>query len=254
MIKPISSPHNPNFKLWRTLLDSKGVKKEKLCLVSGRKIVPEMLEQCPSLCHELLGEAEHWESLNFHLPSGLRAYELTSELFKELDEFGTRFPVLVMRLPPIEGSWREDEEPAGLEVLAALGEPQNLGALIRSCEAFGVSRVVLLKECVHPFHPKVIRSSSGSVFRVKMALGPSIEDLQGPLIVLDKGGESLAEFKWPRDLRLLMGEEGRGVPDSLARQTRVSIPMSGQVESLNAVAATSIALFQYRSKHTVAKP
>jgi TrmH family RNA methyltransferase len=153
-----------------------------------------------------------------------------------------------MKYPPLEQNWTEESPTEGLEVLAGLGEPSNLGALIRNCEAFGAS-LVLLKECAFPFHPKVIRASSGSVFRVKITQGPSILDLKENLIALDKEGLNIKDFAWPQNARLLVGEEGRGIPEGLKSSTNIQIPMSGRVESLNAVAATSIALFHYRLRH-----
>ncbi len=246
-MKSISSTHNALFKTWKNLLDSKGARKEGLCIVSGRKIVPELLEQFPELCQDILFDEAKYEQQSEELfyPESINGYLLTNPLFREIDESGTHYPILVMKLPFIEEDWEENSRPQGLEVAAGLGEPTNLGALVRSCEAFGVSKLILLKECVFPFHPKAIRASSGSVFRVKMVRGPSINELKGPLTVLDKGGENIKDYKWPKDVRLLMGEEGRGVPEALTKQTIVSIKMHGQVESLNAVAATSVALFHY---------
>lgn len=244
-MKSITSAHNPQYKIWKFLLESRGAKKEGLCLVSGRKIVPELMVQFPDLCQHLIVEEtqvdRHSTVLDFE---ALTTFQLKGSLFRELDEYGTDFPLLVMRFPSQE-DWNESGEVRGLEVLAALGEPSNLGALFRSCEAFGVTKVILLKECVFPFHPKVIRSSAGSAFRVKLARGPSIHELQGPLVVLDKDGQDVADYPWQPDTRLLVGEEGRGIPSQLSEQVRVSIPMQGYVESLNAVAATSIALFSY---------
>lgn len=244
----ISSPHNPNFKTWKSLLSSRGAKKEGLCLVSGRKIVPELLVQMPQLCKSLLLPDKNPELLNEavedqeDLPSHLKIFELQTQMFSELDEYGTRFPLLIMEWPKID-EWSETLTPEGTEVLAALGEPQNLGALVRSSEAFGVNKIVLLSECAFPYHPKAIRSSAGSVFRIKFVKGPSIQDLTGPVVVLDREGEDIREFKWPKPLRLLLGEEGQGVPKNLKSAIRLNIPMQGQIESLNAVAATSIALF-----------
>ena len=248
-MKLITSAQNPHFKKWKSLLESKGCKKEGLCIVSGRKIVPELLRQYPDFCQEALFLDSRLEEQKacLTLPEGMHSFSLEASLFKELDSFGTQTPLLVMKTPALP-DWKESDAGESIEVLAALGEPQNLGALIRSCEAFGVKKLVLLKECVFPFHPKVTRSASGSNFRVHLFKGPSILDLQGPLLALDKDGENIRQFSWPSQSRILIGEEGRGIPSQLKNQTCLSIPMQGQVESLNAVAATSIALYECLSK------
>ena len=173
--------------------------------------------------------------------------ELKSSLFQQLDIFGTHFPLLVADTPAIDACKLSDA-PMGLEILCGLSDPSNLGALLRSAEAFGASQVILLKEAAHPFHPKAVRASSGSCLRVPLTAGPSIKEIHGagPILALDKTGESIAEFNWPKDCRLLIGEEGLGIPDDLISVQRISIPMQGQVESLNAVAATSVALAMAR--------
>jgi TrmH family RNA methyltransferase len=64
---------------------------------------------------------------------------------------------------------------------------------------------------------------------------------------LDMNGRNIYEMVWPRDMYLVVGEEGQGLPEEL-KATRVSIPMRASIESLNAVAAAAIALFSYRQR------
>ena len=90
--------------------------------------------------------------------------------------FGTKEPLLVCVVPEMS---RRDLSlaPNGLEVLCPIGDPGNLGALLRCCRAFDVRTVVLLQEAVHPFHPKVIRASSGAVFVQALQWADSITAL-----------------------------------------------------------------------------
>lgn len=137
--------------------------------------------------------------------------------------------------------------PQGLELICALGNPDNLGALLRSAAAFGASRVILLAEAAHPFHPRALRSGANAQFELELVRGPRWQDLNlaaGPLIALDAGGESVFDFDWPKDLRLVLGEEGQGLPSGL-KLHRLAIPTTGAVESLNASVAASLALFSY---------
>ena len=114
----------------------------------------------------------------------------------------------------------------------------------------GAERVILLKESAHPYHPKAIRAASGMAFTVSLVQGPSIRDLPetATWVTLDTEGESLPAFQWPEDVRLLVGEEGPGLPP-LPSGTRLAVPMMDSVESLNAVVAAGMALYAYRVQH-----
>lgn len=237
-MKEIASRHNPRFKSWLSLLESKGLRREGLCLVSGPKIIQELSGS--SIVEWLLppkGAVPETKA---------PATRLASELFKELDVVGTKGPIAVVRYPELK-KW-SPEPPRGLEVIAALSDPQNVGALIRSSEAFGATRVILTRESGSPFLPRAIRASSGSVFRVPILSGPSVRDLAvDRSFGLDMEGQNIYGLAWPRDLYLIIGEEGQGLPGTL-KATRIKIPMTKSIESLNAMAAATIALFSYRQR------
>ena len=241
----IHSSQNKHYRRWLSLQDSSGVKKYAQCLVSGLKIVPEIIDQFPHLC------LEEVTSDRIKSKKGLEpSYILPHALFKKVDLFGTNSPLLITKIPEIS-SFSKVRPLVGMEVLCGLGDPNNVGALARCCEAFRVSRLILLKSSVHPFHPKVIRSSSGSVFRLAIETGLALEDIDFDVVALDQKAEKRAEnFDWPKDMRLLMGEEGLGLPENL-KATRISLPMSPLMESLNAVSASSIVLYSYYCRHFV---
>lgn len=243
-MKFISSESNPQFKVWQQLAESKGIKKHQLCLVSGRKLVPELLHSRADHVHALLFSEEHQETPLFLAdpPASSQKFSLQKNLFKQLDLMGTRAPLLIMRLPQVE-AWRAQDVPQGLELFIALGDPANLGAVLRSAEAFDAQRVILLSEAASPFLPKSIRASAGAIFRLPLFHGPSIADLNGEFIVLDKTGTTLNEFRFPKNARLLLGEEGQGIPAQLKGAQKVTIPMAQDTESLNAVVAASIVLY-----------
>lgn len=239
----ITSRQNPLLKKLISLLEPRFAKKHGQCLVAGRKIVAEVLERVP--------ESEIIASAAMELPPELTSHSkiilVQKDLFKLLDVFGTRAPLLLTALPSI-AVWTSESPAQGLELFVSLQDPSNLGAVLRSAEAFGASKVVLLKESAFAFHPKAVRASSGSCFRLPLFKGPSIQDLSVEnLVGLDLEGASLPDFKWSMDVRLLIGEEGRGIPEALMNITRVRIPTT-DVESLNATVAASIALYDYRNK------
>ncbi len=234
----ITSPHNSKFRRWQSLLESKGIKKEGLCLVSGEKMVRELFAQQPDLIQEfILPPKIDWD---FAIP---KSYRLTSPMFKSLDVLGTHSPLAVVRLPnPVE--WDVDP-PKGLELIIALQDPANLGALLRSADAFGVRRVILTKESASPYLPKALKAASLSTFRLDIRFTGSIHELKvQDAFALDMEGETLSTFEWPKNAYLILGEEGQGIPQQLQIK-RLRIPMTAKVESLNATVAASIALHSY---------
>lgn len=253
--KTISSSSNPLVREWLDLHTSKGIRKHSQFLIAGERAVVETLQRFPSLARSLIVCADR------HLASPLiaRARSLATEpkfsvvavtkaIFDELDISGTHQPLLLAHTPEIPEA-NLSELPKGLEILCALGDPSNVGALLRSAAAFGASKIIFLRESASPFHPKATRAASAATLLTPLARGPSIKEIEGAVIALDMQGTSLASFSWPKNARLLIGEEGQGVP-SRKTFTYVSIPMQNNVESLNATVAASVALYSYRVSQT----
>lgn len=248
----ISSSANEVFKEFRSLLEPKGIRKARRFVLSGRKTVEEMAARRADRIVSLVATedmdlARIYEALGENKPT---VFRLDPRLFGELDVFGTRSPLIIGQTPEIP-DWNPEDAPQGLEVLCSLGEPSNLGAMIRSAAAFGASKIVLLREATTPYHPKALRAASGATFAVRFNRGPSIKDLpqnDTNLFALDMRGEDLMFFKWPKNARLLLGEEGPGL-SGLDGLRRLKIEMRPGVESLNATVAASLALFSYRQSH-----
>lgn len=240
-ILDISSSANGSFKRWQGLLESRGIKKERACILSGEKLVREFMAAKPEAIEEILLPPKSTFD-----PGPFRAARLSSPLFQELDVINTRSAMAVVKIAPLP-EW-EPAPPQGLELIVSLSDPANLGALIRSAEAFGVSRVILTRECASPYLPKALKAASLSTFRVKLCSTGSIQELNlSEALGLDLDGEEVSCFAWPKDAHLILGEEGQGLPSTLAVK-RLKISMSGQVESLNATVAAALAMYSYRQQ------
>lgn len=234
-----------------------GSKSDTNCLASGRKIVPELIKRFPGRIRNLVVPArdpmpavwsEWLNALQAQKRPGFSGLRLANALFRDLDTEGTDFPLLVLDVPEIK-PWVSTQ--TGPQVLLALSSPTNLGAAIRSSLAFGINQIVILKEACSPFHPKSIRASAGSSFQAQFFKGPSIAELslENPRLVALDGGPSaasLSQYKWPGDSQILVGEEGKGLGRQFPRT--VSIPISHDIESLNATVALAIALYDYRNQ------
>lgn len=233
----ITSAQNENFKRFLALTAAKGLKEDELFLLSGEKLIREFLAR-PSL--PLYAEIIPAQGTAL-TDQTVKKFALAPALFDALDVLGTHFNILVLEQPAIAALITEDlTNPTGIEVVAPVGDPGNLGALIRSCEAFGVARVILTREAAHPFLPKAVKASAGSVLRMPLARTGALADFNDEAIALDIDGIPLDEFVWPRQAFVVLGEEGPGY-GARRFKTRVCIPTRG-VESLNVVVAASIVL------------
>lgn len=239
----IRSAENARFKAWSLLRQAKGIKTAGEALVSGRKIVPELWARADARC---LLSAED-QAADIDAPKGLPRVSLAPNLFAELDELGTGFPLLVMALPPYP-PWADEAAPGGAVMAIAAQDPVNVGAIIRSADAFGFAGVVLLREAANPFLPRATRAAAGANFRLPLFAGPPIGDLGAPWLGLDLEGTPIGEARLPSDARFLLGEEGQGLPAGFAG-TRITIPIAAGAESLNVAVAAGIAGFAYRARH-----
>lgn len=241
-MREITSSANPLFRTWRTLLNSRGIKTEGLFILSGEKIIREFLKN-PQF--EIQAELV----MKDHLPLQTKAtiFELSKELFNELDVIGTRFNLLILKTKPLQTSSPQDEV-TGLEVVVPVGDPGNLGALVRSCVAFGVSKIHLTTESSHPFHPKSLKASAGSMLQAQLfEAGPLKKWDHKSVWALDAKGISVSEAKnkiGNSSTRILVGEEGPGLPD-FTEVSWVSIPTQN-VESLNATVAASLLIWELK--------
>lgn len=247
LTKTIQSPSNETFKSFLSLTTAKGLKKEGLFLLSGKDLVSEYLNLPPSKVPKLVAEIVSGNMASVS-PAPI-LYELLPDLFNQLDIIGTHSPILVLEQPEVS-AW-ESKSPSGLEVILPLGDPGNLGACIRSCEAFGAQSVILTQEAAHPFLPKSVKASAGSVYRMPLKRGPQLKDIGTPVHALDARGKNIYNYQWPKDLYLLVGEEGAGLRFD-TYENLLSIPIQS-VESLNATVSVSLALFHYRSQFSLEK-
>ncbi len=245
-IEEIASAANPKFKAWRKLATPQGVKKQKLAFVSGLRFIKEVLGDFPDSCAGLVGRSLDDPFLD--TPGNLPRYRLRPELFRELDLFGTGPPLLLVHVPKM-ALWEDRDWPKGCTLFVPFQDPANVGGIIRTAAAFGVTRIVMLKEAAHPFHPRSLRAAGPAIFRTPLLEGPSISGLEAekaPLITLRVGGTDLPAFMFPDTFGLAPGVEGPGLPDSLCSRTAISVPMAPGVESLNAAVAAGIALYEWR--------
>ena len=245
-VRTINSDQNPHYKELKRLLTGRGVRKAGRALASGEKLVTEILSAHPRLCLAWVSGPEQPPP---ETAAGLEWYQLAPDLLKEVDLFGTRSALLLIRLPQMP-SWAPPEGfPAGASVLIPFQDPENVGAAIRSAAAFGAAQAILLAESAHPFHPKALRASGGAVLSLPLRPGPALAALPSdlPIVALSAEGSDIRQAQFPPAFGLLAGMEGPGLPAAWRRHA-VRIPIRPEVDSLNAAAATAVALYEWKRR------
>lgn len=146
------------------------------------------------------------------------------------------------------------EGAAHLMILENIQDPGNLGTILRAGEGAGITGLIMSRDTVDIYNPKVIRSTMGSVFRVPFFytedLKETVQELKNRGIRLYaahlEGKNNYEDEDYRDDTGFLIGNEGNGLTKELSElaDTWVKIPMAGSVESLNAAVAASILMFE----------
>jgi TrmH family RNA methyltransferase len=139
-------------------------------------------------------------------------------------------------------------------IMHEINNPVNVGAMLRTAEAAGATGAIATKNTADPFSPKALRGAMGSAFRIPLWNGAQYHEAiewchsRGLFSVCAdaRANVSYTDVNWSQGCALILGPESAGLSAdeiSAARQT-VSVPMQGQVESLNVSVAAGILLYE----------
>lgn len=141
-----------------------------------------------------------------------------------------------------------------LMILEDLQDPGNLGTILRTAEGAGVTGIIMSKNTVDVYNPKVIRSTMGSVYRMPLLYADRIQDILPKLNEAGirtyaahlKGENNYEEENYRGGTAFFIGNEGNGLSDELSEKADclIKIPMEGKVESLNAAMAAGILMYE----------
>lgn len=248
----ISSTSNSRIKNIMNLKNSARARRQQDCfLVEG----PRMFFEVPKERLLEVYVTEGFEKKYADRLAGCR-YELISDaVCRHLSD--TRTPQGVTALvkkqeTPLEEILAGDENPC-LFLLENLQDPGNMGTILRTSEGAGVSGIIMNRESVDPYNPKVIRSTMGAIFRMPFVIVDDFEDVLCRLkeagvrtFAAHLDGEDFYRQDYRGGCAFFIGNEGNGLSEELAARAdgRIRIPMKGQVESLNAAVAATVLMYE----------
>ncbi len=253
----IRSRSNPLVRRFRALKE--GAEGDHFALIEG----PKLLEEAALSKIELVEVAvtprgEHGargQRLIRELEArGICVRRMRDDVLESLSEAETSQGVLALaRRPQFEEGALFKDRPMVI-VAVAIQNPGNLGGLLRTAEAAGATGAYLTEGTADPFSWKALRGSMGSAFRLPQQRGLSLEKVLSrlsqrrvkTLAAAAEGPTRYDEADLRRPLALLLGNEGAGLPDEVLRRAEleVSIPLLGDVDSLNVGVAAGVVLFE----------
>ena len=140
-------------------------------------------------------------------------------------------------------------------MLDGIKDPGNMGTIIRSCVAFDIDTLVISKDSISMYNPKVVRASEGMIFNQNIV----IDDLDKVLTSLKdytiyttdvNGGEDLKDIKFYKNNAIIIGSEASGVKETIKKYAdkKLYIKMNSLCESLNAGVSASIIMYELNNK------
>ena len=233
----ITSAANPRLKLVRKLAARRQREKLGLFVCEGEDLVAAGLDAGLEPVEALVDAAR--PALDDRLP---RAENVAPELMAELSALA--HPPRVIAVFRRADLPRGVDPPVGL-ALWHVGDPGNIGTLVRTADAIGPAFLALSPGCANPTSPRALRASMGAIFRVPMA---AFDEAPHPLVgLVPRGGTALAELELGERVTFVLGSERDGLPAEVTASCDelATIPLAEGAESLNVAVAGAIALYEF---------
>ena len=256
-MKYISSPDNPQMKFLKKLANKKYRREEGKFFVENFVIIRDAIKG--GYRFEQLFVTKVFISKNQNKWNDLLALvsedqvcvmdEKLNASFSQLDTPSGITAVYPMRKTPLD-------ETSSVIYLNGINDPGNLGTLMRTALAFGISNVVVDAGCVDIYNAKAISASREAIFKMNVHADRDGEWIRScgkdlTIVVADaRGGMDLADFdiQGLKRFCLILGSEAHGVSDPILERAneKVYIPISDKIESLNVSAAAAILLYHFK--------
>jgi TrmH family RNA methyltransferase len=258
----VTSRQNPRLKeAGRLIASARDRRKAGKCVLEGEHLVgvfsarygaPESL----LVTDEALAHAAARALAERHAE---RTLVIPAKLLSELAVLPADVGVLAV-VPVVRPAAAPTTTAAFCLLLDDVQDPGNVGSMLRSAAAAGVAQVLLSKHCAFAWSPKVLRAGQGAHFHAEIhedvdlaAWAAAFRATGGEVIAtVAAGGTNLYAARLGGRVALAIGNEGAGLTKALSAQAtqRVTIPMPGGMESLNAAAAAAILLFEVVRQRT----
>ncbi|RPJ81616.1 MAG: RNA methyltransferase [Acidobacteria bacterium] len=245
----LESRQNPNFKMWMGFAEHPEEPDCPWLPVEGWKNLADLADQPIELLLFVHTEEPRLASL---LPQAREVVQLAPRLMDAISQVKSHQSVLAFVQKP---EWAWDRLTSWVLYLDRLQDPGNLGTLFRTARATGFFSLVTSPDTVSCFNSKVVRASVASLYSVPFIQGVGLEELRDRGYVVwgavPAGGRLLYQTPFEPAAAFVIGNEGAGLDPLLLKDSdsRLTIPMQDESESLNAGVAGSLIMYEvYRQR------
>ncbi len=256
-MQTISSKENELIKHIKKLKDKKERDISNEYIIEGIKLLQEAIQEKVNIKQIIVcDDCEKTESIPKEIMYEIAKYEcvyVTKKIFKYISEVQEPQGILAV----IEKNNINKEIDYTQDIIVALDDiqdPGNLGTILRTVDSIGITQILISKESADCYNPKVVRSTMGAIFRIKII---ECEDLEKVLKEIKKHKfkivvtslqteNSIYDINYNKKA-IVIGNESKGVNENIQTMAdeKIKIPMIGKTESLNASVATGIVLYEY---------
>lgn len=256
MVVRIESPDNNRIKLVRKLQTRKGRDTENKFVVEGINLVSEAFSRQIRMNFVMVSDEYDNDKVRELEASDLLVCRLPESIFNRITdaENGVGILAVIDRDELNTDIHSAVTEQGNILVLDRLQDPGNIGTVIRTAVAAGYEMVIAVKGTADMLSPKVLRSTAGMIFNMPFMYVNDAAELKKVLQSLNKscvvttvdGGHPYYEENLKEGIALVIGNEGNGVSQEVLEMAdvRVTIPMKGNIESLNAAVAATILMYE----------
>lgn len=253
----ISSKDNELIKHIKKLKEKKYRDLNNEYIIEGTKLIKEAIEENTNIKQIVICDnCQNTDIIPKELMYEIAKYEciyVTEKIFKNISDVNTPQGILAI----IEKNNKETQIDYSQDIIVVLDDiqdPGNLGTILRTVDSIGLTQIIVSKGTADCYNPKVVRSTMGAIFRVKII---ESEDLEKTLEEIRKHKfkitvsslqtkNTIYDINYDKKV-IIIGNEANGVEQKIQdiADEKIKIPMLGKTESLNASVATGIILYEY---------
>ncbi len=219
---------------------------EDVFIAEGPKIVAELLAS-PDVNVVSVYALKEWIDTNPRYTVMPSIVEVNENDLAKISQLATPNSVLAIVKKKNAPAFATVEGSVSL-VLDTIQDPGNMGTIIRTADWFGIRQVICSYDCADIYNPKVVQATMGSIIPVSI-MYTDLESWLGvhhgiPVYAASLQGENVKEMKSINEGLLIIGNESKGIAPGIMKlvNKKITIPRTGQAESLNAAVATGIIL------------
>lgn len=252
----IESEDNSKLKLIRKLQTKKNRDAEGKFVIEGINLVEEAISKNAPIEIIIVSDDFNFDESRMNLEDREGTFTVSRSIFERISnaENGSGVLAVVKKTPVTEDRLASLDDDANVLVLDRVQDPGNIGTMIRTAVAAGYKMIAVVKGTADIYSPKVLRATAGMVFDIPIVYADNAEDMAALLgklgkricVTVPRGGLPYYERDLSKGIALVIGNEGNGISDELIElaDERLTIPMYGDIESLNAAVSAAILMYE----------